>query len=509
MMQDCNLIPSRIFDIGVLAVLILSTGCINTNDIDQFVNDRSEEGLDVSVTEPIDRDYDDIKQDGTIKMITRYSSNTYFLHQGLEWGFEYELVKEFAKEHDLALEVIVIGPDENPYDLLNSGEGDLIAANYTATKERKKYVKFTRPYNIVNQVLVFSQSIEDLPQTLEEVAERDIPVTVRRNSSYYSQLQKLQDQGINLVTHLVPNTKDTESLLYEISSNNFSATIADDNILNASNKYMQGLRKGPTVAENDSIAWAIRKNASDLETELNRFLYKHFRFGQSGENPKRSTFLNVLRKRYFESGQQLAGYYDPNLSTRGSGVISPYDDLIKKVADSAGVDWLLVASIAAQETKFNPKSKSWAGAVGLMQVMPRFSEVRNEEQLYDVETNIKEGVRIIKEHLDHYSYMDSTNKWSFALATYNAGPGHVADARRLAIDQNKDPNEWENAEDALLKLMQRKYYKDARYGFCRGIETVRYVKEIKNRYKTYESILAMNENSNGSAAGFGVMGLFN
>ncbi|MGM0546353.1 MAG: transglycosylase SLT domain-containing protein [Bacteroidota bacterium] len=513
-MQNCNLFTSRIRNtvVGMFSVLILSTGCVKTDDIDRFVEENSEEGLDVSVTEPIDRDYEDIKEDGTLKMITRYSSNTYFLHQGLEWGFEYELVKEFANEHDLALEVIVVGPDENPYDLLNSGVGDLIAANYAATEERKKYVKFTRPYNLVDQVLVFSQAIEEPPQTLEEVVERDIPITVRRNSSYYYRMKNLQNQGTNLVTHLVPNTKDTEAVLFEISNNNFSATVADDNIFNASNTYMDGLVKGPTIAEKDTISWAIRKNSSDLESKLNGFLYKHFRFGQSGENPKRSTFLNILRKRYFEAGQQIAGYYNPELSARGSGVISPYDDLIKQIADSANVDWLLVASIAAQETKFNPQSKSWAGAVGLMQVMPRFSEVPNEEQLYDVETNIKEGVRIIKEHLDHYSYMDSTNKWSFALATYNAGPGHIADARRLAMDQNKDPNKWENAEDALLKLMQRKYYKDARYGFCRGIETVRYVKEIKNRYKTYESILTMNErlgDEETGTVGTGVMGLFN
>ncbi|MDZ7658758.1 transglycosylase SLT domain-containing protein [Fodinibius sp.] len=509
-MQNKALVSSRIRNtiLGALSVLFISTGCINTDDINQFVNENSQEGLNVTVTEPIDRDYPDIKQDGTIKMITRYSSNTYFLHQGIEWGFEYELVRKFAQEHDLALEVVVVGPNENPYDLLNSGMGDLIAANYTITQEREQYVKFTRPYNLVDQVLVFSDEVEDPPQTIEKVAEHEIPITVRRNSSYYYRLQNLRDQGINLVTHQVPNTKDTESLLFEISNNKHPATVADDNIFSASNRYMQGLVKGPTIAKNDTIAWAIRKNASDLETELNRFLYKHFRFGKAGEEPKRSTFLNVLRKRYFESGQQIAEYYDPEMSSRKSGIISPYDDLIKEVADSAGVDWLLVASIAAQETKFNPNSKSWAGAVGLMQVMPRFSEVSNEEKLYDVETNVREGVRIIKEHLDHYSYMDSTNKWSFALATYNAGPGHIADARRLAIDQNKNPNEWENVEDALLKLMHRKYYKDARYGFTRGIETVRYVKEIKNRYNTYKSILTMSQD-NKEDTGLGVMGLFN
>lgn len=511
-MKKMNTIPSRIYKtaVGVISLSLMSTACINKEDVDRFIDADSDRGLKVSVTEPIERDFSDIKESGTLRMITRYSSNTYFLHQGLEWGFEYELVRKFADRHDLALEVVVVGAGENPYDLLNSGKGDIIAANYTATDQRKKYVKFTRPYNIVDQVLVFSKEIENPPQTIREVAEADIPITVRRNSSYYYRLLELQDKGISITTHLVPNTKDTESLLFEISSNNYSATVADDNIFEASNKYMKGLHKGPTIAKNDTIAWAIRKNAPNLETELNRFLYDHFRFGKPSESPKRSTFLNILRKRYFESGPQIAEYYSPESTGRGMGIISPYDNIIKEVADSAGVDWLLVSSIIAQETKFNPESKSWAGAVGLMQVLPRFSEISEEEKLYDVEINIREGVRIIKEHLRHYSYMDSTQRWSFALAAYNAGPGHIADARRLAIDQNKDPNKWENAADALLKLMHRKYYKDARYGFCRGIETVRYVKEIKNRYETYESILATDGRSDSKkATGPGVMGLFN
>lgn len=496
--------------VGVFLLSLMCTSCINKNDVDQFIESSKETpGLHVTVKEPIKRDFDEIKRNGTLKMITRYSSNTYFLHQGIEWGFEYEMVHKFADRHDLAVEVVVVGPNENPYDLLNSGKGDLIAANYTATEERKKYVKFTRPYNLVDQLVVFSKEVENPPQTIEGIVEAGIPITVRSNSSYYFRLLELQNKGIDLEMDLVPNSKDTESLLFEISSNTFSATVADDNIFQASNKYMEGLVRGPTIAKNDTIAWAIRNNSPNLETELNRFLYDHFRFGKPNEAPKRSTFLNVLRQRYFKSGPQIAEYYNPETSEKGMGIISPYDDLIKEVADSADVDWLLIASIVAQETKFNPNSKSWAGAVGLMQVLPRYSQVTDEEKLYDAETNIREGVRIIKEHLQHYSYMDdSAERWSFALAAYNAGPGHVADARRLAIDRNRDPNKWENIADGLLKLMHRKYYKDARYGFCRGIETVRYVKEIKNRYQTYESILTMNKkNQNGT--GPGVMGLFN
>ncbi|HMB99204.1 MAG TPA: transglycosylase SLT domain-containing protein, partial [Balneolaceae bacterium] len=136
--------------------------------------------------------------------------------------------------------------------------------------------------------------------------------------------------------------------------------------------------------------------------------------------------------------------------------------------------------------------KSWAGAVGLMQVLPRFVETPYEE-LYDPVKNIEEGARIIKEHLDHYAYMDSTNRWAFSLATYNVGLGHMADARRLTIDRNKNPNEWEYVSDSLIRLMQRRYYQDARYGFARGIEPVKYVEEIMNRYRTYQAVIALAE----------------
>lgn len=511
MKQLCGFSNTPISAVFLLLIGLIITSCLNRGDIDKFVDENFDAGLSVSVQEPVDHDYGKIKENGILRVITRYSSNTYFLHHGIEWGFEYELIREFAKKNDLILEIEIVGPDENPYDLLNSGEGDVIAANYAITPERQKYVTFTRPYNLVNQVIVYSSTIEDPPETIEELAERDITLTVRRNSSYYSRIRELQDQGYDLNVEIAADEKDTESLLFDVSSNRYDATVADDNIFQASKKYMSGLVSGPTIAENDTIAWAIRKNAPNLETKLNSYLYSHFRFSDNDQKPKRSTFLNILRKRYFEEGPQIANYYRPEPPTGTSGVISPYDKLIKSIADSAGVDWLMVASMVAQETKFNPNSESWAGAVGLMQVIPRFSEVKNKDLLYNEEINIREGVRIISEHLNHYSYLDSTNQWSFALAAYNAGQGHVADARRLVIDHNKNPNEWENVADALLKLMQRKYYKDARYGFCRGIETVRYVREIRNRYQTYQSILAMAERRDETqrSSGPGVIGLFN
>lgn len=476
----------------LLTVSLISFGCTTDKQVeDEEITE--EKSLPVSILEPVQRDLAEIKESGVLRMITYYSSNTYFLNQGIEVGFEYELVKEFARENDLALEVVIVGADENPFDLLNSGQGDVIAANYTITPERQEIVNFTRPYNLVDQLLVYSADAPEQPQTLEELAESGIPISVRRNSSYYARLQDYVDEGYEINIDTISDAIDTEAALMQVAEGDLLATVADDNMFDAANRYMDGLFPGPKIAEKDTIAWAIRSNAPDLEASMNRFLYKHFRFTSDRERPRRSTFLNVLRQRYFEESRQIAEFYNPEWQYQSIGIISPYDDIVKAVADSMELDWLMLTAMIAQESSFNPNSKSWAGAVGLMQVLPRFVETEYE-QLYDPVTNIKEGARIIKEHLNHYSYMDSTNQWQMALATYNVGQGHMADARRLVIDRNKNPNEWENVSQSLLMLMQRRYYQNARYGFARGIEPVQYVKEIMNRYRTYEAIIALAEN---------------
>ncbi len=473
--------------LSLFVISVIFSACSSDKE---STDDRSRYAL--TDVEPIERDFDDIKSGGVLRMITYYSSNTYFLNQGIEVGFEYELLREFARENDLALEVIIVGTDENPFELLNKGVGDVIAANYTITPTRREVASFTRPYNIVDQMLVYSVDARNRPATLEELSGSGIPISVRKNSSYYFRLLELIEEGYDLNIDLISSGVDTEAALMQLSNGTLLSTVADDNMFHAANRYMEGLIPGPTIAKSDTIAWAVRKNAPDLESKMNRFLYKHFRFSEDRDRPRRSTFLNVLRRKYFDQSRPMAQYYNPDWHYQSIGIISPYDDIVKTVADSLDLDWLMLNAMIAQESSFNQDSKSWAGAVGLMQIMPRFVDTAYED-LYNPKINIRVGAEIFKEHLDHYAYLDSTNQLAFALATYNVGMGHMADARRLAIDQNRNPNSWEDVSEALLKLMQRRYYQDARYGFARGIEPVRYVEEIKNRYRTYEAIIALAE----------------
>jgi membrane-bound lytic murein transglycosylase F len=446
---------------------------------------KKDQRQETSYPDPVAFDFDDISERGTIRMITRYNSSSYFLHRGMDRGFEFELVSRFAEENGLKVEVILLGIDDDPIAMLNRGEGDLIATNYAITPARTPHIAFSSPYNFVNQMLVLPA---DHPP-VEELSDLEgMTITVRQGSSYFTTLQELRTQGYNIHIDVVSEDWNTEALIHEVSEGRLQATVSDDNLFRVASKYMDGVSAGLVLAEQDTVAWGVRRNAPQLKEKMDEFLAGHFRIRESDGRVLRSAFLNVLRRRYFEDERQASRLRDRSFDMIYTGYISPYDNMVRDIAADAGIDWKLVLAVMAQESQFNPNARSWAGAVGLMQIIPRFSRVENEALLYDPEINIREGVRYLQKHLNRYAHLDSLNRYSLALANYNVGMGHIADARHLAAQLGNDPDEWENVADALLRLMHRKYYQHARYGFKRGIETVNYVEDIMDRYGRYHAI---------------------
>jgi membrane-bound lytic murein transglycosylase F len=162
--------------------------------------------------------------------------------------------------------------------------------------------------------------------------------------------------------------------------------------------------------------------------------------------------------------------------------LSRYSPFIKAAAKEHGFDWRLIAAQIYQESHLNPRAKSRAGARGLMQILPSTAGSLDINDIYNPVENINGGVRYLKRLYDRFDDADDTNRLLIALAAYNVGHGHVEDARNLALQKNLDPNSWESLAQTLPLLRYRKYYKDAKYGYCRGTEPVRYIKQIMVYY---------------------------
>jgi len=172
------------------------------------------------------------------------------------------------------------------------------------------------------------------------------------------------------------------------------------------------------------------------------------------------------------------------------GVISYYDELFKRYSRGIGWDWRLLAAQCYQESTFDPEAVSWAGARGLMQIMPKTADHLNlpREQITDPEQNIAAATRYLHELEREFNYIhDRTERQNMVLASYNGGIFHVQDAMRLAARDQRNPQRWEDVRAYILKLKDPHYYQDTlvKHGYMRGNETADYVDKIRARYQQY------------------------
>jgi soluble lytic murein transglycosylase-like protein len=93
---------------------------------------------------------------------------------------------------------------------------------------------------------------------------------------------------------------------------------------------------------------------------------------------------------------------------------------IQIAATRFGVDRNLVDAVAWQESRYNPRALSTAGAVGVMQLMPGTARQLGVRNPHDVEQNVVGGTAYLRQQLERFG-----NNVPLALAAYNAGPGAV------------------------------------------------------------------------------------
>ncbi len=417
-----------------------------------------------------------LKKRRRLRMITRNNAMTYFIHRGLQVGFEYELMKKFAAMHGLRLEIVIPDSHAKLLSYLNEGKGDVVASAMTITAERQAHAAFTRPYNEVNELVVV-RADEDSIANLADLAGRT--VHVRSSSSFFLTLTALQDSIEGIEIARIPNNVETEDILTGVEEGLYDIAMCDSNLLDVERAYGRQLKAAFSIKPT-ALGWAVRKGNSDLLAALNQYIKKE----------KGGLFFNMMKKRYFKNTRGIARAKDSMRVDLG-GQLSPYDDLVKKYAYQYRQDWRLITAQMYQESKFDPKAVSWVGARGLMQVMPSTGRQLGFTNLQDPHENIHAGVKYMHHLIDRFDLkLPMEVRIRFALASYNVGYGHVLDARRLAREKGWDANRWfGHVERAMRLLSQPAYYNRARYGFCRGGQPVHYVENIQTFYDAYVEIL--------------------
>lgn len=479
------------FLIPFLFIAFLLSSCGGKKEGKKEAQEKRTDSLSVeeSIDSPqVEVDLEKIKERGELVAITGYSSTSYFVYRGEPMGYEYELLKRLADHLDVDLKVEIAKNMDEVFSMLNKGEGDIVAYGMTVTLDRKKKVKFTEHLDKVDQVLVQKRPEGWRNMTMDGIDKKLVKsaldligktVHVRKNSSYYERLQNLEEEiGGKIDIQTVPGHVSTDELINRVAQGEIDYTVADKNIALNNKTYHPDIDIRTSISFPQRLAWAVRKNSPQLLEAVNDWV----------RGMKKKDVYYVMYNKYFKNRKLQTQRVKSELYSRSSGRISKYDEIFKEFADQAGFDWRLLASQAYQESQFQIQAKSWAGAQGLMQLMPATAKRFGAKDPNDPRQSVKAGVNYMKWLEEYWEEIpDSTERIKFMMASYNVGEGHVKDAQRLTKKHGKDPKKWDDVEEFLLKKSRKEFYNDevVKYGYCRGHEPVNYVREIFERFEHY------------------------
>lgn len=439
--------------------------------------------VNIREKEPV-YDYVQIKEKDTLTVLTLNTSTSYFLYRDQPMGYHYDMIRDFCNKHGLQPDIKLAANSSALVEMLLKGEGDVIAYDVPIENRLKDSLIYCGLSQISHQVLV--QRAEAGDTLLKDVTELiGKKVEVISQTKYHDRLVNLNNElggGINIET-VNKDTVVVEDLIRMVSAGEIKYTVSDEYIARLNHTYFRNIDISLPISFDQRSSWAVRKNAPVLADSLNAW------FAQANAEP---TYLRIT-KRYFEETKGYLWKDRPLPATiLGPGLISPYDAYFKKYGKEFGLDWRLVAAVAYQESSFDNEGESWAGAVGIMGLMPSTAAslgVQGDD-IYDPEMNIKVGAQYLARLITAFSSVDDyTERTKMALAAYNGGIGHIYDARALAEKYNANPEVWEGNVEKYVQLKRfEQYYEDpvSKAGYFRGDETIRYVTEVMNRWQAYK-----------------------
>ena len=411
-------------------------------------------------------DLGELRTQGTLRVGTLNQPSSYYLGaQGPE-GYDYALASAFASHLGLQLVIIPARDAAGLRKLLANGEADMLAAQLTADSDWRHVGLATQPYRQETQLVVQRRG-QPASQNISALVDRRL--VVRADSPQLAELQRLRREGQAYLswTELPRETADP---LDWISSGDADYAIVDE----AEFRFARHLYPEAVVAfplpDARPLHWIVRHSAPGLLAAANRFIADSEASGlltrlDHAAAPESSAIVYATERRFQDDVGTL---------------LPPLRPLFERAATASGVDWRLLAAVGYQESHWNNSATSANGAVGMMMLTVDAARAMGVGDRTDLEQNIRGGALYLAQTLQRIpARIPEPDRTWLALAAYNAGFGHLEDARILAQANGADPDRWDDVARFLPMLGEERYYLQARRGYARGWEPVRFVEQIK------------------------------
>jgi membrane-bound lytic murein transglycosylase F len=431
--------------------------------------------LSAHLGETYSADVAEILERQVLRVAMLNNGASYFLHRGQEAGFQYELAQILARKLGVRLAVVVPERPQDMSRLLLENRVDLIPLSPGESGAAAPGIALSNSVLFADYVLV--QPAGEAPVTSPAgLSGRE--VDVRASSAYRPVLEGLKRSAPGLKIVAAAESLETPDLIDLVGKRRIPATVSNSFLLGVERRFRRDVQGTLVLARRQPLVYAARSSSARLLAFVNDVVSSEAGLAAIG----------ALAEKHFGGARRGPARTS---SPASASQLSPFDDLIRASARRFGLDWRLVAAQMFHESRFDPDARSWVGAVGLLQVMPRTGAEMGFAKLEEPAENIQAGTKYFAQLLERFeSDLPMQQRVRFALAAYNAGLDHVHDARLLAKQNGWDPNRWfRNVEKAMLLLEKAKWYRTVRRGYCRGSEPVAYVSHIQTTYDAYARLV--------------------
>jgi len=420
-------------------------------------------------------DMDGILSRGTLRVAVDNNSSSFYIYRGRRMGFEYELLLDLGKQLGVQIEFVVASDIDEAFSKLEEGRVDLIAMNVQQNDERESFVTFTEAIGSMSTVLVGREKL-----TSWDTLGMDT-VVVRKGAVYKSQLEQIKD-SLDLDFMILEVQDHEEILLDRVYEQELRWTVAEKNVAQTNATYYDELQLGLEVSKEEPVTWALRSTSTNLLQAVNSWLVE-----------KKKVFIPRTYARYFLNSKNQYERTTNTYSSLGGNRISVYDEIIQENAKTLGWDWRLLAALVYKESRFDTTALSYAGAQGLLQLMPVTVERFGVSNPNDPVESLKGGVKYLQ-YLDKFwmeRVPETNERIKFILASYNIGQGHVEDAWRLTLKYRKNTQSWQEVSNFLNLKSDPKYYRDAvvKSGYAKGHIAVNYVRDVLALFQSYKALV--------------------
>ena len=421
-------------------------------------------------------DTEGIRARGTLRVAVDNNSSSYYIYRGRRMGYEYELLLDLGKRLGLRIEFVVAADIDQAFVHLKEGKVDLIAMNFQQGNQQEASITFTQAIGTLSTVLVGKS-----PNASWQSIGTDT-VVVRKGAVYKEQLQGIKD-SLDLAFTILETTAHEETLIDQVQEGQISWTIAERTMGQINATYYENVFVSLGVSKEAPVAWALRSSSPKLAKEVNAWLAD-----------KKKRFIPDLYTKYFLNSKNQHYRSTSAYSSLGGNRISAYDELLEENAEILGWDWRLLAALVYKESGFDTTALSYAGAQGLLQLMPVTLERFGVTNPNDPVESLRGGVRYLK-YLDKFwleRIPETNERIKFILASYNIGQGHVEDAWKLTLKYGKNTQRWQEVSVFLNLKSDPVYYRDpvVKSGYAKGHIAVNYVRDVLSLFDSYKALVA-------------------